>query len=129
MAMNLAHKFLKIIPPQTIKILFYEVPDFHPDFLDSQVLEEALKLVGEQYESELCGVIRTMLRRNFKQRPGALELKEMQYVNHCIALSKSKPGDVGVSNGIEGTDAMSLNNYLKCEGSLPLKCIFSSNLQ
>lgn len=65
-----------------------------------QVLEEALKLVGEQYESELCGVIRTMLRRNFKQRPTALELKEMTYVNHCIALSKSKPGAEGNTNGV-----------------------------
>ncbi|KAL5260439.1 hypothetical protein ACHWQZ_G010537 [Mnemiopsis leidyi] len=71
-----------------------------------QVLEEALKLVGEQYESELCGVIRTMLRRNFKQRPTALELKQMQYVNHCIALSKSKPGDAGVYNGVEEYEAV-----------------------
>ena len=56
------------------------------------MLEEALKLVGEQYESEICGVIRTMLRRNFKQRPTALELREMQYVQHCIALTKTQPG-------------------------------------
>ena len=66
------------------------------------MLEEALKLVGEQYESEICGVIRTMLRRNFKQRPTALELKEMQYVQHCMALSKAKPGDHGQSNGSDG---------------------------
>ena len=76
-----------------------------------QVLEEALKLVGEQYESELCGVIRTMLRRNFKQRPTALELKQMQYVNHCIALSKSKPGDAGVYNGVEGKSRVVFSSF------------------
>ena len=59
-------------------------------------------MVGDQYESEICGVIRTMLRRNFKQRPTALELKGMQYVEHCIALSKSKPGQQGHGNGVEG---------------------------
>lgn len=66
-----------------------------------QVLEEALRVIQEQYESEICGVIRTMLRRNFKQRPTALELKNMQYVEHCIALSKTKPGEAGNANGVE----------------------------
>ena len=52
-----------------------------------------------------------MLRRNFKQRPTALELKQMQYVNHCIALSKSKPGDAGVYNGVEGENLVAISLF------------------
>ena len=33
--------------------------------------------------------IRTMLRRNFHQRPAAMELVQLPYVRSCLQLSKS----------------------------------------
>ena len=52
-------------------------------------LEEALKEVERSYSKDLCQTIRTMLRRNFHQRPAAMELVQLPYVRSCLQLSKS----------------------------------------
>eukprot|EP00057_Strongylocentrotus_purpuratus_P012112 XP_011666586.1 PREDICTED: serine/threonine kinase-like domain-containing protein STKLD1 [Strongylocentrotus purpuratus] len=56
---------------------------------DPARLEEALEPVGKTYSADLSQVIRTMLRRNFQQRPSALELVELPYIKECLALSNS----------------------------------------
>ncbi|XP_068695126.1 uncharacterized protein [Montipora foliosa] len=55
-----------------------------------QELEDVLKEVGKTYAKDLCQMIRTMLRRNFQQRPTMKELAEMPYVKSCIALSNKQ---------------------------------------
>lgn len=54
-----------------------------------QVLEKVLEKVAENYKNgkELCQIIRIMLRRNFQQRPTALELCELPFLKECITLS------------------------------------------
>eukprot|EP01147_Barroeca_monosierra_P001697 gene1697-4821_t len=52
-------------------------------------LEEALKEVERSYSKNLCQTIRTMLRRNFHQRPSAMELVQLPYVRACLQLSQS----------------------------------------
>lgn len=56
----------------------------------SQKLEEVLKEVNRVYSKDLCQVIRQMLRRNFKQRPSAIELVKLPFVRSCLELSHSK---------------------------------------
>eukprot|EP00048_Salpingoeca_helianthica_P016729 m.233895 g.233895 ORF g.233895 m.233895 type:complete len:638 (-) comp19339_c0_seq1:78-1991(-) len=56
----------------------------------SPKLEEVLKEVNKSYSKELCQVIRAMLRRNFKQRPTALDLVKLPFVRSCLELSHSK---------------------------------------
>lgn len=56
-----------------------------------QELEDVLKEVGKTYAKDLCQTIRTMLRRNFQQRPTMKELAELPYVKSCIALSTKQP--------------------------------------
>lgn len=51
-----------------------------------QVLEDVLETVGKNYSLDLCQVIRTMLRRNFQQRPTAQELVDLPYVKNCLKL-------------------------------------------
>ena len=53
-----------------------------------QCLEDILSDLPKQgYSAELCQVIRTMLRRNFQQRPTAVELVEIPYVKDCLLLN------------------------------------------
>ncbi|EGD74369.1 serine/threonine protein kinase [Salpingoeca rosetta] len=52
-------------------------------------LEEALKEVERSYSKDLCQTIRTMLRRNFHQRPSAVELVQLPYIRSCLQLSQS----------------------------------------
>ncbi|XP_062514884.1 serine/threonine kinase-like domain-containing protein STKLD1 [Corticium candelabrum] len=54
-----------------------------------QILEETLEKVGQKYTADLCQVIRTMLRRKFQQRPTAIDLLELPYIQECLALSNS----------------------------------------
>jgi probable inactive protein kinase-like protein SgK071 len=54
-----------------------------------QVLEETLEQVGQKYTADLCQVIRTMLRRHFQERPTAISLLELPYIQECLALSNS----------------------------------------
>lgn len=56
----------------------------------TQKLDEVLKEVNKVYSKELCQVIRAMLRRNFKQRPSALDLVKVPFVRSCLELSHSK---------------------------------------
>ncbi|XP_065068204.1 serine/threonine kinase-like domain-containing protein STKLD1 [Rhopilema esculentum] len=51
-----------------------------------QVLEDVLETVAKAYSPDLCQVIRTMLRRNFQQRPTAQELVDLPYVQECLKL-------------------------------------------
>ncbi|XP_032240753.2 serine/threonine kinase-like domain-containing protein STKLD1 isoform X2 [Nematostella vectensis] len=55
-----------------------------------ETLEDILRQVKPIYKSgnDLCSVIRTMLRRNFQQRPTAKELLEMPYIKSCVELAK-----------------------------------------
>ncbi|XP_077986534.1 uncharacterized protein LOC144440938 [Glandiceps talaboti] len=55
----------------------------------SQVLEEVLEDVAKSYSADLCQMIRTMLRKNFKQRPSVLEMLEIPYIKDSLALSHS----------------------------------------
>jgi len=41
------------------------------------------------YSMELCATIRSMLRRNFQQRPKAVELVDSPYVQECLRLNGS----------------------------------------
>jgi len=41
------------------------------------------------YSLELCATIRTMLRRNFEQRPKAVDLVDFPYVQQCLRLNVS----------------------------------------
>ncbi|EDO43287.1 predicted protein [Nematostella vectensis] len=54
------------------------------------ILEMATCKIMDIYKSgnDLCSVIRTMLRRNFQQRPTAKELLEMPYIKSCVELAK-----------------------------------------
>jgi len=51
-----------------------------------QTLEDVLETVAKAYSPDLCQVIRTMLRRNFQQRPTAQELVDLPYVKDCLKL-------------------------------------------
>eukprot|EP00794_Sanderia_malayensis_P016190 gene16190-17817_t len=53
-------------------------------------LEDVLETVAKGYCADLCQVIRTMLRRNFQQRPSAAELLELPYVQGCLKLYGSQ---------------------------------------
>ncbi|XP_033117364.1 serine/threonine-protein kinase Nek4-like [Anneissia japonica] len=53
-------------------------------------LEDALKDIEKEYSVDICHLIRTMLRRNFQQRPTAIELVEIPFVKNCLALSGSE---------------------------------------
>ncbi|XP_039265397.1 serine/threonine kinase-like domain-containing protein STKLD1 [Styela clava] len=53
-----------------------------------QCLEDALVDVGKAgYSANLCQLIRTMLRRNFQQRPTMTELVVYPYVQECLSLN------------------------------------------
>ena len=53
-----------------------------------QCLEEVLvELPKYNYSPELSQLIRTMLRRNFQQRPTAVELVAIPYVKECLLLN------------------------------------------
>ena len=53
-----------------------------------QCLEDILvDLPQHNYSAELCQLIRTMLRRNFQQRPTAVELVSIPYVKECLLLN------------------------------------------
>eukprot|EP00058_Branchiostoma_floridae_P010879 XP_002596367.1 hypothetical protein BRAFLDRAFT_76176 [Branchiostoma floridae] len=54
-----------------------------------QILEDVLEEVGKRYSVDLVQLIRTMLRRNFKQRPTAVELTDIPYVKEALGLSSS----------------------------------------
>eukprot|EP00118_Oscarella_pearsei_P003089 m.12872 g.12872 ORF g.12872 m.12872 type:complete len:657 (+) comp24349_c0_seq3:630-2600(+) len=54
-----------------------------------QTLEDLLETVGQHYTADLCQLIRTMLRRQFQQRPTVLDLIQLPYVKDCLALNKS----------------------------------------
>jgi len=54
-----------------------------------QRLEQILETTGKTYSAALCQLIRTMLRRNFQQRPTAQELIELPYVQQCLSLNNS----------------------------------------
>ncbi|XP_070581939.1 serine/threonine kinase-like domain-containing protein STKLD1 [Ptychodera flava] len=54
-----------------------------------QVLEEVLEDVSKSYSADLCQMIRTMLRKNFKQRPSVLQMLEIPYIKDALALSHS----------------------------------------
>ncbi|RDD44451.1 Serine/threonine kinase-like domain-containing protein STKLD1 [Trichoplax sp. H2] len=54
-----------------------------------QVLEEVLENVSKKYSADFCQLIRTMLRRNFQQRPTAADLVALPYVKDCLLLSGS----------------------------------------
>ncbi|KXJ19701.1 serine/threonine kinase-like domain-containing protein STKLD1 [Exaiptasia diaphana] len=68
-----------------------------------QILEETLEQIKnkQKYSSDLCQLIRTMLRRNFQQRPSAKELLDLPYVKSCMALQdkKSKIGSGSAKKG------------------------------
>nr|CAB3264290.1 serine/threonine-protein kinase Nek6-like [Phallusia mammillata] len=52
-----------------------------------QCLEDILaELAHHKYTAHLCQLIRTMLRRNFQQRPTAVELIAFPYVKECLLL-------------------------------------------
>ncbi|CAH1787300.1 unnamed protein product [Owenia fusiformis] len=56
-----------------------------------QPLEETLeKITQAGYSQDLASVIRTMLRRNFKQRPTAKDLLDLPYIKDCLTLIKSE---------------------------------------
>lgn len=67
-----------------------------------QVLEDVLETVAKVYSADLCQVIRTMLRRNFQQRPTSLELVELPYVKDCLKLFGSSLLDSS-SSATEGS--------------------------
>ena len=53
-----------------------------------QCLEDVLvDLPKYKYSLQLCQLIRTMLRRNFQQRPTAVELVAFPYVKECLSLN------------------------------------------
>jgi len=53
-----------------------------------QCLEDILADLPKQgYSPELCQLVRTMLRRNFQQRPTAVELVTIPYVKECLLLN------------------------------------------
>lgn len=53
-----------------------------------QCLEDALnELPRVGYSVEMCQLIRTMLRRNFQQRPTAVELLDLPYIQDCLLLN------------------------------------------
>eukprot|EP00112_Aurelia_sp_Birch-Aquarium-sp1_P006306 Seg1698.8 transcript_id=Seg1698.8/GoldUCD/mRNA.D3Y31 product="Serine/threonine kinase-like domain-containing protein STKLD1" protein_id=Seg1698.8/GoldUCD/D3Y31 len=54
-----------------------------------QVLEDVLETVAKAYSADLCQVIRTMLRRNFQQRPSAQDLVDLPYIQDCLKLCGS----------------------------------------
>nr|XP_006817728.1 PREDICTED: probable inactive protein kinase-like protein SgK071 homolog [Saccoglossus kowalevskii] len=54
-----------------------------------QVLEEILEDVAKNYSADLCQMIRTMLRKNFEQRPSVLQMLEIPYVKDALSLSNS----------------------------------------
>jgi len=55
------------------------------------------------YSLELCATIRTMLRRNFEQRPKAVDLVDFPYVQDCLRLNVSslaqRQAEEGVASG------------------------------
>lgn len=53
-----------------------------------QCLEDALSDLSKgKYSADLCQLIRTMLRRNFQQRPTAVELVTLPYIQECLLLN------------------------------------------
>ena len=53
-----------------------------------QCLEDVLSdLPKHNYSPQLCQLIRTMLRRNFQQRPTAVELVSIPFVKDCLLLN------------------------------------------
>lgn len=51
---------------------------------------EAAGATGSKlYSIDLCALIRTMLRRNFQQRPKAVDLVDYPYVQECLRLNAS----------------------------------------
>lgn len=55
---------------------------------DPQCLEDVLAGIQKSgYCTQLCQLIRTMLRRNFQQRPTAAELVAIPYVQECLLLN------------------------------------------
>ncbi|CAK8673061.1 unnamed protein product [Clavelina lepadiformis] len=53
-----------------------------------QCLEDILTdLPKYKYSPNLCQVIRTMLRRNFQQRPTAIDLLTLPYIKECMLLN------------------------------------------
>jgi len=57
------------------------------------------------YSLELCAAIRTMLRRNFEQRPKAVDLVDLPYVQDCLRLNVSPLAQVGVSGEAKAAGA------------------------
>ncbi|XP_013388890.1 serine/threonine kinase-like domain-containing protein STKLD1 isoform X2 [Lingula anatina] len=58
---------------------------------DPQVLEQVLEDIQKQkYSADLVSLIRIMLRRNFKQRPTAVELLDLPYIQDCLVLCDSE---------------------------------------
>ncbi|XP_065198183.1 serine/threonine kinase-like domain-containing protein STKLD1 isoform X1 [Sycon ciliatum] len=55
-----------------------------------QRLEEILDTIKAEYSPDLGHLLRTMLRRNFHQRPSARELMEVEYCRQCLMLVKSE---------------------------------------
>jgi probable inactive protein kinase-like protein SgK071 len=53
------------------------------------LLEEILEKVQKDYSANLAQLIRTMLRRNFQQRPTTADLLDLPYIKECLALSQS----------------------------------------
>ncbi|XP_033115678.1 serine/threonine kinase-like domain-containing protein STKLD1 [Anneissia japonica] len=56
----------------------------------ARTTKHALKDIEKEYSVDICHLIRTMLRRNFQQRPTAIELVEIPFVKNCLALSGSE---------------------------------------
>eukprot|EP01135_Chromosphaera_perkinsii_P010539 Nk52_evm49s2152 gene=Nk52_evmTU49s2152 len=70
----------------------YDEGDIHQALMDikrsSRGLERVLDDVRAQYDGALCQFLRTILRRNYKQRPTAKELLLLPFVQSCVRLVK-----------------------------------------
>lgn len=66
-----------------------------------QVLESVVLQVRQHYGQDLCHALRTILCRHYEQRPSALHLSQLPYMQQCLQLAGStlykQPLDVGVT--------------------------------
>ena len=70
------------LDPVQISSILFEIKQ------SPQCLEDVLvELPKYKYSAQLCQLIRTMLRRNFQQRPTAVELVAFPYVKECLSLN------------------------------------------
>lgn len=91
------------------------------------VLDDVLEKVGKHYTNgkDLCQIIQIMVRRNFQQRPTALELCELPYIKESMALSgtssNNNSGETGKAKPVPKDKGIAgVLGYMKDNKSSPV---------